>query len=237
MKSRKIGVLTMGLTLVAFGVMFLLRTFIDGLDYISVMRFWPVVLVGLGIEVLISALLPQKEGQPRAKVDALSIVVLFLTLFLAFGLATGQFVMEQISEHDWSWPWRSSIIISTSSVEEENEGLIIHVTTDVRSRYVSIDYMVNADGLADEGAEISISPGEPDMFVLVHRYTQERIAATTAMAGGGPTLITGRVDFPLRHGIQGFAEDFVLEYRVTASVLPDGDSEAQTRLFEGTIAF
>jgi len=94
MRSRKIGVLTMGVSLVAFGVLFLLRVFIPWFDYIAVMRFWPLVLVLLGIEVLISALLPQKEGAPRPRVDALSIVMLFLTLGLAFGFAIAQFALE-----------------------------------------------------------------------------------------------------------------------------------------------
>ena len=92
--SRKIGVLTMGVTLVTFGVLFLLRAFIPWMDYFTVMRFWPAVLILLGIEVLISAFWPRKEDTPRPKVDAVSIIVLFLTLFLAFGLAAAQFVIE-----------------------------------------------------------------------------------------------------------------------------------------------
>ena len=94
MRSRKIGVLTLGVSLVVFGALFMLRIFIPGFDYITVMKFWPVVLVLLGIEVLISALLPQKEGMQRPKIDAVSIIMLFLTLFLALGLAAAQFALE-----------------------------------------------------------------------------------------------------------------------------------------------
>jgi len=82
--------------MVAFGVLFLLRMFIPWFDYYYVMRFWPVVLVLLGLEILVSAILPVKEGAPRPKVDALSVVLMFLTMFLAFGLAAAQMAFEQV---------------------------------------------------------------------------------------------------------------------------------------------
>ena len=98
MKSKKIGVLTLGVSLVVFGVLFLLRAFFPALSYISVLKFWPVVLILLGLEVLIAALLPQKEGAPRTSVDVASVVLLFLTLFIACGLAAAQFALEQLPE-------------------------------------------------------------------------------------------------------------------------------------------
>ena len=98
MKSRKIGVLTLGVSLVAFGLLFLLRVFVPSLDYITVLRFWPMILILLGGEVLVAALLPLKEGQARPKVDLLSIALIFATLFLACGLAAAQFALEQLPE-------------------------------------------------------------------------------------------------------------------------------------------
>jgi len=94
MKSRKIGVLTLGVTMISFGILFMLRLFVPWFDYLYVMRFWPVVLVLLGIEVLVSAFWPTKEDAPRQKVDAVSVVLLFVMLFLVFGLASFQFALE-----------------------------------------------------------------------------------------------------------------------------------------------
>ncbi|MDR2686562.1 MAG: DUF5668 domain-containing protein [Oscillospiraceae bacterium] len=98
MKSRKIGVLTLGVSLIAFGALYLLRAFLPGWDYLTVLRFWPVVLILLGVEVLLAALLPRPEGLPPAKVDALSILLLFVTLFLACGLAAAEFTLERLPE-------------------------------------------------------------------------------------------------------------------------------------------
>ena len=103
MKSRKIGVLTLGLALIAFGVLYLLRAFIPGWDYMTVLRFWPFVLIVLGVEVLLSALLPRPEGEPPAKLDALSVILLFGTLFLAGGLAAAEFVLTQLPQVIERW--------------------------------------------------------------------------------------------------------------------------------------
>jgi len=98
MKGRKIGVLTLGVALVAFGALYLLRVFVPGWSYMTVLKFWPFVLILLGVEVLLSALLPRREGEPPAKVDALSVVLLFVTLFLACGLAAAEFALERLPE-------------------------------------------------------------------------------------------------------------------------------------------
>jgi len=98
MRSRKIGVLTLGISLVAFGVLFLVRVFAPWFDYVRVLQFWPVVLILLGIEVLLAALLPKKDGEPTVRLDATSVILLFVTLFLACGLAAAQFALEQLPE-------------------------------------------------------------------------------------------------------------------------------------------
>jgi len=97
-KSKKIGVFTLGVSLIAFGLLFLLRIFIPGWNYLAVLKFWPLVLILLGAEVLLSALLPRKEGEPPTRVDGLSILLLFFTLFLACGLAAAEFALEQLPE-------------------------------------------------------------------------------------------------------------------------------------------
>ena len=98
MRSRKIGVFTLGIALIAFGVLFMVRVFVPWFDYIRVLQFWPVVLILLGVEVLIAALLPKRDGEPPLRLDAASVILLFMTLFLACGLAAAQFALERLPE-------------------------------------------------------------------------------------------------------------------------------------------
>ena len=52
-RVRKVGAVTFGIVLIVTGVLFLLKIFLPGLDYGVIVHFWPVILIGLGIEVLL----------------------------------------------------------------------------------------------------------------------------------------------------------------------------------------
>lgn len=54
-RIHRVGSVTFGLALVATGVLFLIHLFLPGLDYRVVCRFWPVMLITLGIEVLLGS--------------------------------------------------------------------------------------------------------------------------------------------------------------------------------------
>ena len=53
-RVHRVGTVTLGIGLVIFGVLFLLKLFLPMLDYLVIYRLWPVILILLGIEVLIS---------------------------------------------------------------------------------------------------------------------------------------------------------------------------------------
>lgn len=55
MTAKRVGSVTLGLTLVVFGVMFLLSAFIKSFNYLDVIKFWPVIFISLGIEMLVHA--------------------------------------------------------------------------------------------------------------------------------------------------------------------------------------
>jgi len=239
----------MGLTLVAFGVLFLLRTFLPALDHISVMRFWPIILIGLGLEVLISALIPQKEGQPRPKIDALSIVVLFLTLFLAFGLAAGQFVLEQLEDVDWGWRTRQTSIASTNvAIEELGDGLFLNIDASLllNSDTMRLEYQVWSDGtvyedvwlapihLLDEDDEV-VYTGLHNRMILAHQETGERYIAITSGGRFGGGYNVGWVDFEFWNLRNPTPADFSLNYRIHLELILVGEDETQSRIFEGTI--
>lgn len=49
---HRVGSVTFGLTLVTTGLLFLANLFFPAFDYLTIYRFWPVILILLGIEVL-----------------------------------------------------------------------------------------------------------------------------------------------------------------------------------------
>ena len=53
LRTRRVGSVTFGLTLVLFGILFLIHTVIPSLDYEIIFQCWPMVFVLLGVEILV----------------------------------------------------------------------------------------------------------------------------------------------------------------------------------------
>lgn len=90
----------MGLTLVGLGVVLLTGK----LDLSSLYRFWPLILIILGMEmVLLNVLATIRGSRVRFIYDGLSIFLVFLMLFVSFGLvaveSTGILSLAQRSLH------------------------------------------------------------------------------------------------------------------------------------------
>ena len=64
MRERRIGTITMGVCLVVFGVLFLVHIFGGFLNYELIFHLWPLILIGLGIEILFyTCLASDKAGK------------------------------------------------------------------------------------------------------------------------------------------------------------------------------
>lgn len=51
-KIRRVGQVTFGVVLIATGILFLIHLFLPAFHFILIYRFWPVILILLGLEVL-----------------------------------------------------------------------------------------------------------------------------------------------------------------------------------------
>lgn len=51
-RVRRVGTVTFGIVLILTGVLFLAHLFFPAFNYFLIYRFWPVILILLGIEVL-----------------------------------------------------------------------------------------------------------------------------------------------------------------------------------------
>lgn len=93
-RERKVGTMTTGLALVAFGILFLLRSVIPGLDYELILSLWPLILISMGIE-LISYHIFAEELQLR--LDGGAVCLLFMLGVFSFAMAGFESAIKYIN--------------------------------------------------------------------------------------------------------------------------------------------
>lgn len=81
-RSHRVGSVTAGLSMIGFGVMFLLHLFFDLVDYQLMFSLWPVILILLGVELLLSNFSKKKIVYDKAAVFLL-IIMTFFTIGMA----------------------------------------------------------------------------------------------------------------------------------------------------------
>lgn len=81
-RSHRVGSVTAGLSMVGIGVMFLLHLFFDMMDYQMMFSLWPVMLIILGLELLLSNLSTRKVVYDKAAIFLL-IVMTFFSMAMA----------------------------------------------------------------------------------------------------------------------------------------------------------
>lgn len=96
MRQRRIGTVTLGLTLVAFGVLFLVHIFGGVLDYILIFHFWPAILVVLGVEILFYTLISPTGNE---KYDFGALVILFLLTGFTMCMAGADWLLTNVPEN------------------------------------------------------------------------------------------------------------------------------------------
>ena len=91
-RTRRVGTLTMGVSLIAAGILFLLHLFIPStLTYLYIFRSWPVILILLGIEVLFANLRSKEE---KIIYDGWAIFIMVLIMCLAGTMAGCQIILD-----------------------------------------------------------------------------------------------------------------------------------------------
>ena len=76
-KERRVGRLTLGVTLIATGVVLLLTMFVPGFSLFTVAKFAPVILILIGVEILVNVCVARGV---RLRYDFLSMFVCFLLI-------------------------------------------------------------------------------------------------------------------------------------------------------------
>ncbi len=92
-RTRRVGGFTLGVTLIAFGLLFLFKTMIQSISYSVILKFWPCILILLGFEVLASYLLNREE---EYKFDGFSLVILIGMSFFSMVMAGMEIFVNNI---------------------------------------------------------------------------------------------------------------------------------------------
>ena len=81
-RSHRVGSITAGVSMIGIGVMFLLHLVFDIVDYRTMFSLWPVMLILLGLELLLSNFATKKIVYDKTAIFLL-IVMIFFTMGMA----------------------------------------------------------------------------------------------------------------------------------------------------------
>ena len=90
-RTHRVGSLTAGLSLIAFGIMFMLHLFSNIITYDMIFKLWPIILIGLGVEILLSNLVPDKITYDKAAIALMIVMAIF-----AMGMAGADWIFVNI---------------------------------------------------------------------------------------------------------------------------------------------
>lgn len=88
-RTHRVGSVTTGLCLIVFGILLLLHSLFDIIGYQTILSFWPVILIGLGLELLLSTIF-----QKTVVYDKGAVFLMILMAFFAIGMAVTEVCIE-----------------------------------------------------------------------------------------------------------------------------------------------
>ena len=75
-RTHRVGAFTSGICMIGFGLMLLLHNLLDVMDYEMILGLWPLILIGMGIELLLSNIFKSKIVYDKAAIVLLFVMVL-----------------------------------------------------------------------------------------------------------------------------------------------------------------
>ncbi len=98
MRQWRVGTFSMGIILVALGIIMLYSQIADVQAMGLILKWWPIILVLLGVEILLYIVLSKQE-QPKVKFDVFSIVIITFIMMAGVGVyAVSSFIQHAKSD-------------------------------------------------------------------------------------------------------------------------------------------
>lgn len=85
MRNRRVGTVSMGVVLIGVGILLLYAQLKGAASFLLLTKWWPLILLLLGGEILVYAHL-SKEENPKIKYDVFSIFIVLLLTFAGLGI-------------------------------------------------------------------------------------------------------------------------------------------------------
>lgn len=92
-REHRVGSVTAGVSMIVFGMMFILQLFFNILNYEIIFKLWPLILIGLGIEILLSNAFAKKFVYDKG-----AVALLLIMSFLAVGMACTDVVIDRVQK-------------------------------------------------------------------------------------------------------------------------------------------
>ena len=96
--TRRVGSVTFGITLVCYGILFLVHIIVPALRYSFIFRCWPVIFILLGCEILVES---RKCRTQEWKMVYDFPAVLMLGIMLLFAMVMAVFDFEMVYEMNY----------------------------------------------------------------------------------------------------------------------------------------
>ena len=93
-RIHRVGSVTAGLCLIALGGACLVRLFTDALNFELIFSLWPLILIGIGAEILLS-----RAFEDRFVYDKGAIALCFISVLFAGGMAVCELVIRAAETH------------------------------------------------------------------------------------------------------------------------------------------
>lgn len=93
-RVHRVGSVTTGMAMIIFGVLFILHVCFGLISYEMIFKLWPFILIGLGIEILLSNLSDEKFVYDKAAIFLLIVVTFFAVCMAGIDVAFTHFETE-----------------------------------------------------------------------------------------------------------------------------------------------
>lgn len=98
MRTHRVGTITLGITLIVCGIIFLLQFFIPAITFSVICRMWPLIFIVLGVEILISNW-KDKEGVFIYDKGSIFLTFMITAFAMILGLISEAMIIAERNMH------------------------------------------------------------------------------------------------------------------------------------------